>query len=54
MKNKITFKEFLLEKKKKVKKRKSKKRSPFMFPYGVGFYHTLPSETDAGDGGGVN
>jgi hypothetical protein len=51
---KLTFKEYLLEKKKRKKKSKSKKRSPFMFPYGVGFYHSFPSETNAGDGSGVN
>ncbi len=44
---KLTFKEYLLEKK-KSKKRKSK----MVFPRG--FYHTFQSETNAGDGSGVN
>jgi hypothetical protein len=57
MKNKLTFKQFLLEKKKKNKKRKYKKKSPLFFPYGVGFYHTFASEGDGtgmGDGAGVS
>ncbi len=54
MKNKVSFKEYLLEKKKKKKKSKRSKQLPFMFPYGVGFYHTFQSDTNAGDGAGVN
>jgi hypothetical protein len=50
---KISFKEYLLEKKKRKKKYKSKKRGTYMVG-GVGFYHTFPSETNAGDGSGVS
>jgi hypothetical protein len=50
---KISFKEYLLEKKKRKKKYKSKKRGTYMVGP-IGFYHTFPSETNAGDGSGVN
>jgi hypothetical protein len=50
----MSFKSYLLEKKKRKKKSKSKKRSLFGVPYGVGFYHTFQSETNAGDGSGVS
>jgi hypothetical protein len=51
---KISFKEYLLEKKKRKKNYKSKKRGTYMIGRPFGFYHTFPSETNAGDGGGVN
>ncbi len=54
MKNKISFKEYLLEKKKKKKKYRSRKRGTYMLYPAVGFYHTFSSETNAGDGSGVN